>query len=358
MSYRLVRFARVTAFLGLALAAACGDDEPPESRPDFSACDAATVVTLDSVPDRYLHPEFAVMTPKALGDSLQAMDHCIVVDAESRLHCFWTRGRGWENGLTFGHASSTDLVTWELHPSIELESDSHPIDRQWAPQVFWSGERWEMYFTGVDTIPDIRQNRQRIFHATSDDLFRWSTATLALEPRHPKTAWGRDIPFGSDGRDQIVFRMEGRTLMLLTVRMQDGNQSLALAEQIDGTWSMVDVLESITGRATESPFIYAVDGRPRILLNNWKDGGQAVWNSNSLDGTWSRDPVELRGFAWELMNLDGGYTMASRVWGSSVMLTNVDLEDLAANNIVFPQCYTGDAPLLTPLTPIWEVELR
>ena len=42
------------------------------------------------------------------------------------------------------------------------------------------------------------------------------------------------------------------------------------------------------------------------------------------------DPADLRGFAWELLNLDGGYTMASRVWGSSVMLTRIDLDDLGA----------------------------
>jgi hypothetical protein len=353
----VIRFVRIVVLAGLTLVAACEGDETPDPGPNFSACDAA-VVPLDSVPDRFVHPEFAIMTPKALGDSLQAMDHCIVVDAENRLHCFWTRGWGWKSGLTFGHASSMDLVSWELHPSIELRADTHPIDRQWAPQVFWADGRWEMYFTGVDTIPNPQLNEQRIFRATSVDLFDWSSATVALEPRHPETAWGTGIPFANDARDQIVFRSGGRLLMLLTIRLPHGDQSLALAEQVDDAWTVIDVLETIRGEVVESPYVYAVDGQPRILINNWKDGGQALWVSDSLGGTWTRDPADLRGFAWELMKLDGDYVMASRVWGSSVMLTNIDLEDLNAVNMVFPECYTGSAPLLPALTPVWEVELR
>jgi hypothetical protein len=341
----------------LLLAAACADEEFPADAPDFSACDEAAVVPLDSVPDRFVHPGFAILTPAALGDSLQAMDHCIVVDEENRLHCFWTRGRGWENGLTFGHASSADLVQWELHPSIDLESDTHPIDRQWAPQVFWSDGAWQMYFTGVDTIPNPRQNRQRIFRATSPDLFTWSRAEMVLEPRSPDTAWGSELNFANDARDQVVFRSGTRLLMLLTVRLNSGDQSLALAERLDGEWAVIRVLDSITGEAMESPFIYSIDGALRILLNNWKDLGQALWTAPSLEGPWVRASTDLRGFAWELLRLDAGHVMASRVWGSSVMLTNIDLEDLTATNMVYPQCYTGDAPLLPARTPVWEVDL-
>ena len=50
--------------------------------------------------------------------------------------------------------------------------------------------------------------------------------------------------------------------------------------------------------------------------------------------------------------------MASRVWGSSVMLTSIDLEDLSATNMIYPDCYTGSAPLLPARTPVWTVELR
>ena len=333
---------------------ACESEEMFVERPDFTACVDA-VVPLDSVPDRYVHPEFALMTPQAIGDSLQAMDHTVVVDARNRLHCFWTRGWGWDDGITFGHASSVDLVGWELHESIELASDEYPIDRRWAPQVFWFEGEWHMYFTGVEIADPYRDSVQRIFHSTSQDLFTWSTADMVLEPRHERTAWASDIPFADDARDQIVFRSGERWLMLLTVRLPDREQSLALAERIGGDWMVIDVLESIRGEVIESPFIYTVDGAPRILINNWRDGGQALWTAASLDGLWTRDPADLRGFAWELLGLDSGYVMASRVWGSSVLLTSIDLEDLGATNMIYPGCYTGEAPLLPALTPVWEV---
>jgi hypothetical protein len=349
---------RTVLVLLLALVAACADDDPVTTSPDFSGCDDSAVVLLDSVPDRFIHPEFAILTPKAVGDSLGSMDHCVVVDDQNRLHCFWTRGRGWDNGLTFGHATSRDLIEWELHESIDLQSEDDPVDRQWAPQVFWNDGEWHMYFTGVELGVPTNTSRQRIFHATSPDLFDWSPATRVLEPRHERTAWGTDLPFGSDARDQLVFRSDDRWLMLLTVRMPDRMQSLALAERLDGEWTVIDVLETIRGEAIESPYIYARDGRPHILVNNWKDGGQALWTADVLGGSWSRDPADLRGFAWELLELDAGHLMASRVWGSSVMLTSIDLEDLSATNMIYPDCYTGSAPLLPARTPVWTVELR
>lgn len=59
-----------------------------------------------------------------------------------------------------------------------------------------------------------------------------------------------------------------------------------------------------------------------------------------------------------MVAIDGGYTMASRVWGSSVILTQMDLSDLSSTNIVFPACYTGSAPLLPARTPLWEIKLE
>jgi sucrose-6-phosphate hydrolase SacC (GH32 family) len=337
---------------------ACDDQDVPAPGPDFSACDPDFVVSLDSVPDRTLHPAFAAITPQALGDSLGAVDHAIAIDADHRLHCFWTRGIGWDNGLSFGHASSADLIEWELHPSITLASETHVIDRVWAPQVFQSDGRWQMYFTAVELAEPVSKNVQRIMVATSDDLFQWSGAELALEPRHEQVAWGTDIPFANDARDQVVFRNEDRLRMLLTVRLPNGMQSLALAEERHGTWNVVHVLASIQEEVVESAFLYAVDGQLKITFNNWRVPGQALWTAQSLTGHWSLEATGLRGFGYEMIALDGGYTMVSRVWGSSVLLTQTDLGELSGTNMVFPDCYTGSAHLLPARTPVWEVNVR
>lgn len=58
----------------------------------------------------------------------------------------------------FGHASSEDLVTWEHHPPIMAVdhlsengvSGGHYLTQVWAPHVMRRGDRWYMFFTGVD----------------------------------------------------------------------------------------------------------------------------------------------------------------------------------------------------------------
>ena len=336
----------------------CDDPESPAPEPDFSACDPEFVVPLDSVMDRTLHPAFAALTPKAIGDSLGAVDHTIAVDAEHRLHCFWTRGIGWNNGLSFGHASSTDLIQWELHPSISLTSETHVIDRVWAPQVFHSDGQWQMYFTAVELAEPVSRNVQRIMVTTSDDLFDWSSAALALEPHHDQTAWGSEIPFANDARDQVVFRDRHGVRMLLTVRLPNGMQSLAIADEHQGNWNVSHVLTSIQEEVVESAFLYAVGGQFKIVFNNWRVPGQALWTAPSLTDDWTLEATGLRGFGYEMIALDGSYTMVSRVWGSSVLLTQSDLAASSDTNMVFPDCYTGNAPLLPARTPVWEVDPR
>jgi hypothetical protein len=145
----------------------------------------------------------------------------------------------------------------------------------------------------------------------------------------------------------MVFRHDGTLKMLLTVKLTNGKHSLALAERTGAGWEVVDVLETIQGEIIESPFLYEQEGLLHLFLNNWRDGGQAAWTSASLLGVWSRQVNELRGFAFELLELDSGYLMASRVWGSSILFTQFSLQDYESTNMVFPECYTGANALLS-----------
>ena len=183
----------------------------------------------------------------------------------------------------------------------------------------------------------------------------------SIEPLIAAVDWNAGM--GNDKKSRAAANTNERVAKGLGYLAKPGNQTAIsalkrLAERLDGEWTVIDVLETIRGEAIESPYIYARDGRPHILVNNWKDGGQALWTAAVLGGRWSRDPADLRGFAWELLELDAGHLMASRVWGSSVMLTSIDLEDLSATNMIYPDCYTGSAPLLPARTPVWTVELR
>jgi hypothetical protein len=157
------------------LIAGCSQTDPGNEPgdPDFTACDPEETVPLDSVESRNSHPKFSILGMQDIGDPLPAMDHAIVVDESSVLHCFWTRGRDWQHGTStnFGHASSSDMVSWTTYPHVTLVSSAYEIDRVWAPQVIREDSNWHMYFTGVEIFADDAENIQRI-------LTRWCSAMM------------------------------------------------------------------------------------------------------------------------------------------------------------------------------------
>ena len=322
----------------------------PVGRPAFSNCEATAEVSLDSVPTRQTHPEFSFLVPASLGDSLAAMDHAIVVDEQNSLHCFWTRGRDWAGGasLDFGHARTEDMIEWTVLPPVKLASPTHAIDRVFAPQLIREAGLWHMYFTGIEMRSQLDQNVQRIFVSRSTDLLSWSAAELVLEPIHESTRWGSGLPWGNDARDQMVFDHEGSMKMLLTVRLDEHEQGLALAERVAGTWRVMGVLDDVQGRVMESPYLYEHAGRLHLFVNNWLDRGQAVWTADRLLGPWTREDVEFRGFALEILQMDSDYLLSSRIWGSSILLSQIDLDSYRSTNMVYPECYDGSSPLLAP----------
>ena len=216
-------------------------------------------------------------------------------------------------GLDFGHASSADLREWTNLDRVRLTSQHSSIDRMWSPHIVRIDDVWHMYFTGVELVETPAQNIQRIYVSKSQDLVHWSEARLVLEPGGSGIAWGSGVDWANDCRDPMVFREGGKLKMLVTIRLVNGKQSLALAERLENAeWEVVSVLESIQGDVVESPFLYQSGGRFYLLINSWGDGGQSVWRSDRIGGEWLRVSHSLDGFAYELFNLGGPDILASR----------------------------------------------
>jgi arabinan endo-1,5-alpha-L-arabinosidase len=93
-------------------------------------------------------------------------------------HIFYTRTNTLDpNGaseLSFGHATSLDLVTWTQQDTVlpvrPTEWDNLHV---WAPHVVESEGVFYMFYTGVTTKPGM-QFHQRTGLATSTDLFTWN----------------------------------------------------------------------------------------------------------------------------------------------------------------------------------------
>jgi beta-fructofuranosidase len=153
-----------------------------------------------------------------------------IADDGERYHLFFLKApRALEDpGLrhtaaTIGHASSVDLVDWEVHPDA-----LGPNDLGFDDLALWTGSVargddgvWRMYYTALNTEGrDVRD--QRIGLAESDDLMTWRRAVD--EPLvEPDPCWYRMLGDGSGAsetwRDPFVFRDDGGVWnMLITAR--------------------------------------------------------------------------------------------------------------------------------------------
>lgn len=117
-------------------------------------------------------------------------------------------GRHWVAQV--GHATSSDLVTWEDHGIVFGPGELGQWDdlATWTGSIFRHEGRFWFFYTGIDTIH--RGRIQRIGLAFSDDLVTWKrhpdNPVLTADPRWYQT-WGGpqwDEPF----RDPVVVRDE------------------------------------------------------------------------------------------------------------------------------------------------------
>lgn len=126
-----------------------------------------------------------------------------------------------------GHATSTDLVTWDYH-GVALG----PSESGWDDLATWTGSVargddgvWRMYYTAISTAGyDLRD--QRIGLAESDDLFTWRKTghrpILEADPRWYKTLGIEGNSASETWRDPFVFRdpTGDGWHMLVTARLQ------------------------------------------------------------------------------------------------------------------------------------------
>jgi beta-fructofuranosidase len=121
-----------------------------------------------------------------------------------------------------GHASSTDLVHWDVHADA-LRPGDHGA---WDDLALWTGSvargdagPWRMYYTALNTSRGHGRRDQQLGLAESDDLHTWRRVgdipLVAPDPR-----WYRTHADGvsETWRDPFVFRANGVWHMVITAR--------------------------------------------------------------------------------------------------------------------------------------------
>jgi beta-fructofuranosidase len=207
-----------------------------------------------------------------------------IADDGERYHLFFLKApRALEDaGLrhtaaTIGHASSLDLVDWDVHEDALL-----PDAKRWDDVALWTGSAvrgddgtWRMYYTALSSDPGHGVKDQRIGLAESHDLTSWQRVgdrpLVAPDPRWYRTIDGLH---SETWRDPFVFAdPEGDGWhMLITARHPDAPRRsdgvLAHARSADlATWELQPPLTEPAGFGQiEVPQVRVVDGRHVLVF--------------------------------------------------------------------------------------------
>jgi beta-fructofuranosidase len=207
-----------------------------------------------------------------------------IADDGERYHLFFLKApRALEDaGLrhtaaTIGHASSLDLVDWDVHEDALL-----PDAKRWDDVALWTGSAvrgddgtWRMYYTALSSDPGHGVKDQRIGLAESRDLNSWKRVgdrpLVAPDPRWYRTI---DGTHSETWRDPFVFAdpQGDGWHMLITARHPDAPRLsdgvLAHARSADlTTWELQPPLTEPAGFGQiEVPQVRIVDGCPVLVF--------------------------------------------------------------------------------------------
>jgi beta-fructofuranosidase len=228
-----------------------------------------------------------------------------IADDGERYHLFFLKApRALEDparrhtAATIGHATSTDLVDWDVDGDALL-----PDAKRWDDLALWTGSVvrgddgiWRLFYTALSTAPGHGVRDQRIGMAESDDLSAWRRVgdrpLVAPDPCWYRTL-DEDPERSETWRDPFVFRdPDGDGWhMLITARAGHGPVDergvVGHARSADLLhWEVQPPLsEPGAGFGQLEVFqVEVIDGRV-VLLFNCLRGQLASWR-NEVGGIW------------------------------------------------------------------------
>ncbi|MDL5351736.1 family 43 glycosylhydrolase [Microbacterium sp. zg-YB36] len=182
-------------------------------------------------------------------------------------------GVAWVHGSRIGVARSRDGVAWQYAGMLEPDAAGLALEpgpppavvavTHWAPEVVHDGDRWRMYLTEIDGVPDRWPGHARtIVEYNSDDLARW-------ERRGPlELASDRVI-------DAAVARTpDGRWRLWYKDEAADSVTKVAVSDDLSA-WR--DEGTAIGGRPHEGPSAFELGGWWWLIVDEWR--GMGVYRS-------------------------------------------------------------------------------
>lgn len=257
-------------------------------------------------------------------DGRYVNDHCFIFDG-SNWHCFYidgTLGMGCYdegNEIQIGHATSSDLSSWQYRGSALIRDIGLPHERRgiFAPYVVERDGEYLMYYASHN-----QECAQYMCLARSDDLFAWTRceANPLFIPSAQWALWREDIPCSN--RDAHVFFDANRSRYLLywvaDMKCRADLSCIAASESLDMVhWQELgpvlvrrhSAFESYTMK-TESPCVVYRHGR-YFLFYRHGDGTYYCMSDDPVDFTYSNSYYLGPCHAAEVFEHDGCWYVSS-----------------------------------------------
>ncbi len=159
------------------------------------------------------------LTGKFTEPGVAFVDHSFI-EHNGIMHVFYNRswiGYDWPERYTdtIGHATSTDLIHWQIHPPvIAVSPEDFATYQVWSPAVFEHGGLFYMIYTGVN-----EHVAQAPCLAVSEDLFHFQKhPSNPIFIPGPWSHWSADK--WSNCRDSFVLKHQNQLYQYMFVSRQ------------------------------------------------------------------------------------------------------------------------------------------
>lgn len=204
----------------------------------------------------------------------------------------------WERSIEWGHATSTDLATWEHLPAALTPGDGDEgiwsgtvaLDASGSPVIFYTA-------VGSGAL-DLAQVRTA--YPADEGWVTWGKGAVVVE-----------APAGAAVfRDPMIRPVDGGWRMVVGGGLTDGTPAVFGYTSSDlRIWTPAGVVASApadlpfpAGAAWECPQVFDVDGRSVLVVSTWRGG----ITGEVLAGVGDRDGEHLAVESWQQLSLGGG----------------------------------------------------
>lgn len=174
------------------------------------------------------------------------------------------------DNISWGHVSSSDLVTWSQHPSAFSPQSGQPDTMgAWSGVYFPWLDKPAVVYTAIDDTPVT--STVVIREALDDDLVAWSDPCVVAQT--PESV--------SEMRDPFCFDWRGRRLALLGARLEDDVPAVLLWDVSNahtwrylGVWARGDELpfDAPASHFWECPQLVVDGDQAALIVSLWVDG--------------------------------------------------------------------------------------